>query len=69
MHWVEFSGFTITQIILKHSVHPPLFLLGELNLQPNFEKGGLGETSFFRGVAGKDRGDFLEDGGRVAIFR
>ena len=48
--------------LLDHSVHPPPFLLwergggGGLKFQPNFQKGGLGWTSTFRG------GDFFQGG-------
>ena len=36
---------------------------GWVNLQPNFQKGGLGRTStFYRGFAEKDREDFFHGG-------
>ena len=48
-----------------HSVHPrPLFSPGggELNLQPNFQKGGGAgqDLTFYRGGAGKEGDDFLQ---------
>ena len=48
-----------------HSVHPSPFLLegGGLNLQPNFEKGGLERTSTFTGwLLGKRRVTFFRGG-------
>ena len=47
--------------LLDHSVHPPPFYYGReggggLKFQPNFQKGGLGWTSTFRG------GDFFQGG-------
>ena len=51
---------------LSHSVHPPPppFLLGGLNLQPNFEKGRpLQDLNFEKGVAGKEGGNFFQGEG------
>ena len=39
-----------------HSVHPPPFLLGGLNLLPNFQKEGLDRTSTLRGGNFERRG-------------
>ena len=46
---------------------PPTFLLGDLNLQPNFQKGrGFAGPQLLEGVAGKEGGYFFQ-GGRVKI--
>ena len=45
----------VLNLLHQHSVHPLLFLLGELKLLPSFQKKGqLDRTSIFRGVAGKE---------------
>ena len=44
-----------------HSGHPPPFCRG-LSLQPNFQKGGLGRTSTFRGgLLGKREVTFFRE--------
>ena len=47
-----------------HSVHPPPpFLLGGLNLLPNFHKGGAWQDlNFETGVAGKEGRNFFQEG-------
>ena len=30
----------LSKLLNSHSVHPPLLMEGELNLQPNFQEGG-----------------------------
>ena len=57
-----------------HSLHPPFLLLGEvgeggLNVQPNFQKGGLDRISTFRGgLLGKSGVTFFKRGGGGSIF-
>ena len=42
--------------------------VGGLNLQPNYQKGGLDRTSTFRGqLLGKRGGDFFRGGGGGAF--
>ena len=40
-----------------------------LNLLPNFQKGGLGTTTYFRGVLVKKEGDFFEGGRGVILHK
>ena len=62
-HW--FALFPVLPIWF-HSMHPPpslFFCWGELNLQPNFQKGGVWQDrNFKRGVAGKEGSDFFQGG-------
>ena len=50
-------------------MHPP-FLLGGLNLLPNFQKGEAWQVlNFEREVAGKEGGNVFQGGGKVAILQ
>ena len=50
--------FFLKKTYIFYSVHPPPPFCWGLNLQPNFQKGGLDRTSSYRGgLLGKRRGD------------
>ena len=53
----------VTKIIV--CIAPPPLSSGRLSLL-DFKKGGLVGSTFLVGVAGKERGDFIQ---RVAVFR
>ena len=65
--WQKSPTSTEFSVLVLQSVHPHFFLLGGgLNLQPNFQKGGIDRAPISReGVAGKGGGDFFQG---VAFF-
>ena len=57
-----------SKLLNNHSVHPPLSA-GEVNLQPNFQKGGsFTESQPLEGICWERGGDFIFFWRGVAIF-